>query len=89
MDIFQLEDDIENMESEKMNLTQDLDRMQREALIWQRKVIKPIFNNLLRKLVHGFSLNLLYYTQPSSQRKRATHRTWVILHHFGPLSAPA
>lgn len=58
MDIFQLEDDIENMESEKMNLTQDLDRMQREALIWQRKVIKPIFNNLLRKLVHGFSLNL-------------------------------
>lgn len=38
MEIIQIEEEIEAYEKEKMNLTQDLDRVQREALIWQRKV---------------------------------------------------
>ncbi|XP_026490802.2 coiled-coil domain-containing protein 40 [Vanessa tameamea] len=36
-EIIQMEEDIEAFEKEKINLTQDLDRVQREALIWQRK----------------------------------------------------
>lgn len=41
-EIIQLEDDIEELDKEKMNLTQDLDRVQREALIWQRKGILAV-----------------------------------------------
>ncbi|XP_038212034.1 coiled-coil domain-containing protein 40 [Zerene cesonia] len=41
-DIIQLEEDIEAMEKEKINLTQELDRVQREALIWQRKGILAV-----------------------------------------------
>lgn len=40
MEIIQIEEEIEAYEKEKMNLTQELDRAQREALIWQRKVSK-------------------------------------------------
>ncbi|XP_046960067.1 coiled-coil domain-containing protein 40 [Vanessa cardui] len=36
-EIIQMEEDIEAFEKEKINLTQELDRVQREALIWQRK----------------------------------------------------
>ncbi|XP_052759423.1 myosin-3 [Galleria mellonella] len=41
-EIIQLEEDIETMDKEKVNLTQDLDRVQREALIWQRKGILAV-----------------------------------------------
>ncbi|XP_045525962.1 coiled-coil domain-containing protein 40 isoform X2 [Pieris brassicae] len=41
-EIIQLEEDIEAMEKDKINLTQDLDRVQREALIWQRKGILAV-----------------------------------------------
>ncbi|XP_030024984.1 coiled-coil domain-containing protein 40 isoform X2 [Manduca sexta] len=41
-EIIQLEDDIEAMEKDKINLTQELDRVQREALIWQRKGILAV-----------------------------------------------
>ncbi|KAJ0177053.1 hypothetical protein K1T71_007062 [Dendrolimus kikuchii] len=41
-DIIQLEEEIEEMDKDKMNLTQDLDRVQREALIWQRKGILAV-----------------------------------------------
>lgn len=35
-----MEEEIEAFEKEKINLTQELDRVQREALIWERKVSK-------------------------------------------------
>lgn len=38
MQIFELEEEIDAMDKGKTNLTQELDRVQREALIWQRKV---------------------------------------------------
>ncbi|XP_059059138.1 GRIP and coiled-coil domain-containing protein 2 [Achroia grisella] len=41
-EIIQLEEDIETMDKEKINLTQDLDRVQREALIWQRKGVLAV-----------------------------------------------
>ncbi|CAK1595867.1 unnamed protein product [Parnassius mnemosyne] len=41
-EIFELEEDIEALEKEKINLTQELDRVQREALIWQRKGILAV-----------------------------------------------
>ncbi|CAH1645684.1 unnamed protein product [Spodoptera littoralis] len=41
-EIIQLEDEIEQLDKEKMNLTQELDRVQREALIWQRKGILAV-----------------------------------------------
>ncbi|XP_034830510.1 coiled-coil domain-containing protein 40 [Maniola hyperantus] len=41
-DIIQLEEDIEAFEKEKINLTQDLEKAQREALIWQRKGILAV-----------------------------------------------
>uniref|UniRef100_A0A2A4JTG9 Cilia- and flagella-associated protein 157 n=2 Tax=Heliothis virescens TaxID=7102 RepID=A0A2A4JTG9_HELVI len=41
-EIIQLEDEIEELDKEKMNLTQELDRVQREALIWQRKGILAV-----------------------------------------------
>ncbi|KAJ8727957.1 hypothetical protein PYW08_016342 [Mythimna loreyi] len=41
-EIIQLEEDIEQLDKEKMNLTQELDRVQREALIWQRKGILAV-----------------------------------------------
>ncbi|XP_073944706.1 coiled-coil domain-containing protein 40-like [Choristoneura fumiferana] len=41
-EVFELEESIETMDKEKINLTQDLDRMQREALIWQRKGILAV-----------------------------------------------
>ncbi|CAK1547011.1 unnamed protein product [Leptosia nina] len=41
-EIIQLEEDIEAMEKDKINLTQELDRVQREALIWQRKGILAV-----------------------------------------------
>ncbi|KAM3964343.1 LOW QUALITY PROTEIN: lethal (2) 41Ab [Aphomia sociella] len=41
-EIIQLEEDIETMDKDKVNLTQDLDRVQREALIWQRKGILAV-----------------------------------------------
>ncbi|KAL0892816.1 hypothetical protein ABMA27_014509 [Loxostege sticticalis] len=48
--IIQLEEEIENMDKEKVNLTQDLDRVQREALIWQRKGILAVE---LKKNIHN------------------------------------
>lgn len=33
-----MEEDIERLDKDKMNLTQELDRVQKEALLWQRKV---------------------------------------------------
>ncbi|XP_072932201.1 coiled-coil domain-containing protein 40 [Epargyreus clarus] len=41
-EIIQLEDDIEALDKEKINLTQDLDRVTREALIWERKGILAV-----------------------------------------------
>ncbi|XP_052740436.1 coiled-coil domain-containing protein 40 [Bicyclus anynana] len=41
-DIIQLEEDIEAYEKEKLNLTQELEKAQREALIWQRKGILAV-----------------------------------------------
>ncbi|XP_063618256.1 coiled-coil domain-containing protein 40 [Cydia splendana] len=41
-EVFDLEESIESMDKEKMNLTQSLDRVQREALIWQRKGIMAV-----------------------------------------------
>ncbi|XP_063897908.1 coiled-coil domain-containing protein 40-like [Helicoverpa armigera] len=41
-EIIQLEDEIEELDKDKMNLTQELDRVQREALIWQRKGILAV-----------------------------------------------
>ncbi|KAL4709969.1 hypothetical protein ACJJTC_003932 [Scirpophaga incertulas] len=41
-EILQLEEDIEALDKEKVNLTQDLDRVQREALIWQRKGVLAV-----------------------------------------------
>ncbi|XP_037872586.1 CAP-Gly domain-containing linker protein 1 [Bombyx mori] len=41
-EIIQLEEDIDAMDKEKMNLTQELDRVQREALVWQRKGILAV-----------------------------------------------
>ncbi|XP_075973256.1 lethal (2) 41Ab [Anticarsia gemmatalis] len=41
-EIIQLEEEIEEMDKEKMNLTQELDKVQREALIWQRKGILAV-----------------------------------------------
>ncbi|XP_050670770.1 girdin isoform X2 [Leptidea sinapis] len=41
-EIIQLQEDIETMEKDKINLTQELDRVQREALIWQRKGILAV-----------------------------------------------
>ncbi|KPJ02646.1 Coiled-coil domain-containing protein 40 [Papilio xuthus] len=41
-EIIELEEDIEALKKEKINLTQDLDRVQREALIWQRKGILAV-----------------------------------------------
>lgn len=38
MEIIELEEEIDAMDKEKINLAQDLDRVTREALIWQRKV---------------------------------------------------
>ncbi|CAG9786322.1 unnamed protein product [Diatraea saccharalis] len=40
--IIQLEEEIEAMDKEKVNLTQQLDQVQREALIWQRKGILAV-----------------------------------------------
>lgn len=36
--MIETEEDIEKLDKDKMNLTQELDRVQKEALIWQRKV---------------------------------------------------
>ncbi|XP_039754155.1 coiled-coil domain-containing protein 40 [Pararge aegeria] len=41
-DLIQIEEDIEAFEKEKMNLTQELEKGQREALIWQRKGILAV-----------------------------------------------
>ncbi|XP_063380466.1 coiled-coil domain-containing protein 40 [Cydia fagiglandana] len=41
-EVFDLEETIESLDKEKMNLTQSLDRVQREALIWQRKGIMAV-----------------------------------------------
>nr|CBH09299.1 putative cohesin subunit [Heliconius melpomene] len=50
MEIIQIEEEIEAYEKEKMNLTQELDRAQREALIWQRKGILAVE---LKKNIHN------------------------------------
>ncbi|XP_053607595.1 coiled-coil domain-containing protein 40 [Plodia interpunctella] len=41
-EIIQLEEDIDTMDKEKSNLTQELDKIQKEALIWQRKGILAV-----------------------------------------------
>ncbi|RVE48084.1 hypothetical protein evm_007271 [Chilo suppressalis] len=48
--IIQLEEEIEAMDKEKVNLTQQLDQVQREALIWQRKGILAVE---LKKNIHN------------------------------------
>ncbi|CAG9584554.1 unnamed protein product [Danaus chrysippus] len=50
MEIIQIEEEIEAFEKEKMNLAQELDRIQREALIWQRKGILAVE---LKKNIHN------------------------------------
>lgn len=44
MEIIQIEEEIEAFEKEKMNLAQELDRIQREALIWQRKACELLMS---------------------------------------------
>lgn len=36
--LIEMEEDIDRLDKDKMNLSQELDRVQKEALIWQRKV---------------------------------------------------
>lgn len=36
--LIEMEEDIERLDKDKINFTQELDRVQKEALIWQRKV---------------------------------------------------
>ncbi|CAH0579188.1 unnamed protein product [Chrysodeixis includens] len=54
-EIIQLEEEIEVLDKEKMNLTQELDRVQREALIWQRKGILAVD---LKKNIQGAKSSL-------------------------------
>lgn len=41
--MIEMEEDIERLDKDKINLTQELDRVQKEALIWQRKVPIPYY----------------------------------------------
>ncbi|XP_026725208.1 coiled-coil domain-containing protein 40 [Trichoplusia ni] len=54
-EIIQLEEEIEALDKEKMNLAQELDRVQREALIWQRKGILAVD---LKKSIQGAKSSL-------------------------------
>ncbi|VVD04472.1 unnamed protein product [Leptidea sinapis] len=55
-EIIQLQEDIETMEKDKINLTQELDRVQREALIWQRKVRREQLRKTSEKLAEDLAL---------------------------------